>query len=230
MTDQTALKTLAARVSAMRQAMDAVMQGTTPDHAKWSAAESFVRMYCDLAIQYTKLTGDHSIRHYEITKLKGWADSLWPQQKAQFDMIYADALTLASLLSLTEVPAVGPVYNLLVSGLEGAWAGEPFQLELGRCVREYTSPNLTARFGKLDGNAVAEIINVPCIFAYETGLEQPPRFGRIKNITQRQGEVRIEYSIYPIEPFLSHSDLEKMKFDLDISKKAYPAAYGESIG
>jgi hypothetical protein len=218
MTAQIALKALAARVGAMRQAMEAVMQGNTPDHAKWSAANSFVRMYCDLAQQYAQLTGDRSVRFYDVSKLKGWADTVWPQQKVLFDMIYVETLTLVSLLSLTEAPQVGPIYNLLVSGSEDAWTGEPFQLELARCVREYTSPLLTQRFGSLDSTSIAELKRAPCIFAYETGLRLPPKFGYIKNVIQRRGEVRVEYDLRHIDPFLTYADLDRLKFELDISK------------
>lgn len=33
-----------------------------------------------------------------------------------------------------------------------AWQGEPWQIEKARCVREYTDPALTERFGDLERN------------------------------------------------------------------------------
>ncbi len=42
------------------------------------------------------------------------------------------------------------MYNLFVSGNTDAWRGEPWQIELSRCVREYTDNAITERFGALD--------------------------------------------------------------------------------
>jgi len=218
MTNQMSLKALAARVAGLRQAMEAVMQGSTPDHAKWSGVNSFVRTYSDLARQYILLTGDNSINVYDASKLKSWAESLWPQQKANFDIIYADIVILHNMMNQTEEVPIGPLYNLLVSGSEDEWTGKPFQVELSRCIREYTAPHLTNRYGNLDSDSIADLKRAPCIFAYETGHKLPPKFGYIKEIIQRQGQVRIEYELYPVEPFLNADALEHMTFELDIGK------------
>jgi hypothetical protein len=61
MNDQMSLNAIAARVAGLRQAMEAVMQGSTPDHGKWSGVNSFVRSYCDLATQYVALTDDQTV-------------------------------------------------------------------------------------------------------------------------------------------------------------------------
>jgi hypothetical protein len=109
-----------------------------------------------------------------------------------------------------------PLYNLFVSGLDKEWRGKPFQIDLTRCVREYTDPNLTTRYGDLDANSTAELKRAPCIFAYETGLQLPPKFGYIKKIVHRQAKVRIEYQLHRVEPFLTADDLGSMAFELDI--------------
>lgn len=123
MSDHTSLKALAARIAGLSQAMEAVMRGNTPDHAKWTGTNSFVRSYCDLASQYIALTGDRKINIYDTGSLKSWADTLWPQQKGFFDTIYADTLILNNLVSQIEIAPTGPLYNLLVSGLETEWLG-----------------------------------------------------------------------------------------------------------
>ena len=110
------------------------------------------------------------------------------------------------------------MYNLLVSGNEGAWHGDPWQIEAGRCVQEYTDNALTERFGQLTAEAIEELRKLPCIFAYESGSELAPSFGVIRDIIKRQGEVRIEYEIEAVEPFLNPGDLEKYRFELDIGK------------
>ena len=95
------------------------------------------------------------------------------------------------------------MYNLLVSGSDTAWDGEPYILEMSRCVREHTDTVLTKKFGDLDVTAVSELQRLPCIFAFEDRHQKPPKFGVIRNIAKRQGQVRIEYEIKEVERFLS---------------------------
>jgi hypothetical protein len=112
------------------------------------------------------------------------------------------------------------MYNLFVSSNMDAWEGEPFQTEMYRCVREYTATEITDRFGGLDEAAIAELKKLPCIFAYETGCQKPPKFGSITDVTVRaeQGLVRIEYDINEVVPFLSNEDMLLLSFELDIGK------------
>jgi hypothetical protein len=218
MSDQASLNTLAARIAGLRQAMESVMNGTTPDHAKWSGVNSFVRSYSELARHYLTLTGDANVRVYDVSRLKSPFDMVWPAQKSLFDSIYADVLMLSNVVTLTRVVPTGPIYNLFVSGDEEDWSGKPFQIDLSRCVREYTNPNLTGRYASLGDSAIMELRRAPCIFAYEVGRKLAPKFGFIREITQRQGAVRIEYELFPVEPFLTADDLEQMTFELDIGK------------
>jgi hypothetical protein len=99
MNDQASLKTIAARVAGLRQAMEAVMQGSTPDHGKWSGVNSFVRSYSDLAKQYIALTGDRKVNVYDVSKLKSAFDTVWPAQKSLFDAIYADTSMLFNVVT-----------------------------------------------------------------------------------------------------------------------------------
>ncbi len=218
MSVQASLKAIAARVAGLRQAMEAVMQGSTPDHGKWSGVNSFIRSYCELASQYVALTGDRTIKIYDTSKLKGALDTVWPAQKSLFDAIYADTLMLFNVLTQTQLAPSGPLYSLFVSGSDEEWAGKPFQIELSRCVREYTAPNLTSRYGSLDDDSITELKRAPCIFAYEMDNKLPPKFGYIREIVRRQGLVRIEYELHAVEPFLSAEELEEMTFELDIGK------------
>jgi hypothetical protein len=110
------------------------------------------------------------------------------------------------------------MYNLFVAWNEDTWDGDPWQVELGRCVREYTDKAITQKLGELDAAAVAELKRLPCIFAYEAPSKKAPKFGVLRNITKRQGEVRIEYETQPLVPFLTAEDLSAMSFDLDIGK------------
>jgi len=218
MSDQVSLKTLAARADGLRQAMEAVIGGTTPDIGKWFAAPSYARTYDALARQYVAISGDKMINIYDTSKLTSPGSMTWPQQKSLFDAIYADTLMLSNVLAQSKIETTGPLYNLLVSGSEKEWSGAPFQIELSRCVREYTAAGITARYARLDKSAVTELKRFPSIFAYESGHKLPPKFGFIRDVATRQGQVRIEYEIRAIDPFLSAADLEQMTFELDIGK------------
>ena len=110
------------------------------------------------------------------------------------------------------------MYNLLVSGNHESWHGEPWQIELSRCVNEYTNSTIVEKYGNLDSVAIAELTRLPCIFAYEAFNKLSPHFGVIRDVTKRQGQVRIEYEIQTCDPFLTADDLENMKFELDIGK------------
>lgn len=110
------------------------------------------------------------------------------------------------------------MYNLLVSANDEAWQGEPWQIELSRCVNEYTDDAIIEKYGALDERAIDELRTFPCIFAYETGNKINPKFGVIRDITKRQKQVRIEYEILPVEPFLPHDALDALRFELDIGK------------
>src|SRR5262245_41780957 len=98
------------------------------------------------------------------------------------------------------------MYNLLVSADDKAWEGEPYLMEAVRCVREYTDTDIIERYAELDATAISALQRLPCIFAYEAYCKKAPKFGVIQNITKRQGQVRIEYQIKEIEPFLTIDD------------------------
>lgn len=110
------------------------------------------------------------------------------------------------------------MYNLLVSSSEDAWNGDPWQIELERCIREYTDKEITQKLGDLDASAVADLKRLPCIFAYETPNKMDPHFGVLREIIHRQGVVKIEYELQQLSPFLTAEELSAMSFDLDISK------------
>lgn len=109
------------------------------------------------------------------------------------------------------------MYNLLVSANDESWNGELYILEIGRCVREYTDTEITEKYGELTKSDIDEIRRFPCIFAYEAACKKDPKFGLIRDITKRQGKVKIDYEITELEKFLTHSDISDMLFDLDIS-------------
>jgi hypothetical protein len=104
------------------------------------------------------------------------------------------------------------MYHFFVSGHVQDWQGEPWQIELGRCVREYTADAITKRYGGFTPAQVDELRRYPCIFAYEAVHSKNPLFGLIQNVTARQGQVRVEYELHPVDPFLSAEQLEQLTF------------------
>jgi hypothetical protein len=110
------------------------------------------------------------------------------------------------------------MYNLLVSGNDESWSGKPWEIELPRCIREYTDDWITAQWGELSAANVNELRRFPCIFAYESGCRKDPLFGVIRDAVARQGQTRITYELFDLNPFLSHSDLANLSFELDIGK------------
>lgn len=219
MISRDAIERLSLRVSALRQAMDAVRQDSTPDHAKWGCAPSFASVHADLAAEFCRVTGRSDIKCYNKLSLPSWANMIWPEQKVMFDVLYGEVLVLHGEIDRLKTPDLNQnMYNLFVSGDCDDWNGSPFQIGLGRCVREYTNQRVTEIYGQLDGDSVSHLIQLPCIFAYEKHCEKPPKFGYIKEIISRQNEVRIEYKIVDVHPFLSVSDFERMYFDLDVGK------------
>lgn len=109
------------------------------------------------------------------------------------------------------------MYNLLISGDVEAWNKSPYYLEVGRCVREYTDDKITAKYGEFTQEQVDIIRRFPCVFAYESNCPIDPKFGIIKDITSRQGHVKIEFELIELPSFISHEDLANMLFELDIS-------------
>lgn len=109
------------------------------------------------------------------------------------------------------------MYNLFISGNDEAWDGEPYVLELGRCVQEYTDADITEKYGDFNEEQIEAIRRFPCVFAYEAGCKKDPKFGIIREITKRQGKVKIEYDLVELDSFLSHTDILDMLFELDIS-------------
>jgi hypothetical protein len=207
------IKVLAEAVSGLKQAMESVKNEAADNIGKWVAALSYAREYNDLARTYFVLTNDRSIKTFDDEGLKKiGAGSAWPMQKSLFNNVFTMTLILNNVISQFNLEPIGQMYNLLVSGSEDSWQGRPFQIEMSRCIREYTSSSITARYGALDEAALVELKRAPCIFAYEVGCNIAPKLGFIRDVTARQEQVRIEYSLYPVDPFLSAAQLQEIEF------------------
>ncbi len=107
------------------------------------------------------------------------------------------------------------MYHLLISGNSESWDGPPWDIrtkELSRCINDYTDPALTKKYSALGPSEVNELRRYPCIFAYESGCREDPRFGVLSDVTRRASGVRVEYELRSLEPFISFAQLEEMSF------------------
>lgn len=122
------LRNLSARVDALRRTMDTVMNGSSPDHAKWVSYKSFGRTYNLLAESYIGLSGDQSVGLYQVEKWPGWADMVWPQQKQLFETIYSATVMLSAALSKFDTPqsaSISEIEDLLVANLRKVMFSKP---------------------------------------------------------------------------------------------------------
>jgi len=87
---------------------------------------------------------------------------------------------------------------------------------VNRCIREYTNAEITKQYGEFTQSQIDKIRRFPCVFAYEGICKKDPKFGLIRDITTRQGKVKIEYEIIQLDDFISHSSISTMLFELDI--------------
>lgn len=109
------------------------------------------------------------------------------------------------------------MFNLLMSGNDEAFRGEPWTLERGR-VFEHTNEAVRARFNELNQQQLEELCGIPALIAYERGVERNARVGRIDRVRLRQGEVRIEYTIVPGLPEIPPDRLEALEWELDLTR------------
>ena len=109
------------------------------------------------------------------------------------------------------------MFNLIMSAGEEQWERSP--TTVGRLrMFEYTSSELKSRFSSLAGDALKELLDLPCLFAYEKDIDKPARIGRALRLQQRRGDDRlnlhfeIDGSFPPIDP----SRIVELSWELDI--------------
>ena len=84
--------------------------------------------------------------------------------------------------------------NLLVAGAEGTWERSPAFFRRERCLTEYILPQWKAAYAGLDGGAVAQLKQYPCLFLYERGHRRAGKLGTITDIQVQQTNVRIDFT------------------------------------
>lgn len=104
--------------------------------------------------------------------------------------------------------------NLLITYDEAAWTNSQTFMEPERCLKEYISPELKEKYSSLSKDAIEELKNIPCIFAYEKCQKLDAYIGYIKNILIYQKSVRIDYELTGQE--VAFDDLMQLSDLLDI--------------
>jgi len=109
----------------------------------------------------------------------------------------------------------GAVYSLLVSGLPSAWGGAPFRLDKERFL-EFTDAEVRKTLDNLDEAAVDRLVRLPCLFAYEEVCGKDPLFGVVRRLVPGDRNIRIEYEIIPVTPFLTQAQFMGLGAELAI--------------
>jgi len=97
------------------------------------------------------------------------------------------------------------VYSLIVTSWAGAWDGPPFSFPRDR-FGEHTADLIRERLKVLDAHALAELIEMPALLAYESGRNEPARVARITGfpLSASKADLRISYQLVegigPIPP------------------------------
>jgi hypothetical protein len=107
------------------------------------------------------------------------------------------------------------MYSLLVSGNAAAWSGTPFKLEKKRFL-EFTDDEVRKTFGTLDAAALDQLVRLPCLFAYEQVCGKDPLFGVLRRVVPRDHDIRIEYEVVPVTPFLTQAQFMGLAAELAI--------------
>jgi hypothetical protein len=110
------------------------------------------------------------------------------------------------------------MYNLLVRAAEDAWDGTATVFSADRCLKhdEYTAAKLVAEFGQLTPHQVAQLIQIPAVFACEYGCKRDAKIGRITGIQKRRGEVRVDFELLAAYPPITNDQLTGLRWELGI--------------
>lgn len=109
------------------------------------------------------------------------------------------------------------MYNLLVTSASGQWKKGAYEYERGRSVGEYTDATIVQKYKAMTKRDIEELMSLPCLFAYETGLAQKASIGWLTSIKHRGERVRVEYEIENTLPQITPKKLESLRVGLDIA-------------
>lgn len=109
------------------------------------------------------------------------------------------------------------MYNLLVTAVRDQWKKGAYELERGRCVREYTDDDIVEKYKALSKADIESLMSLPCLFAYEDHVKKPARLGWLTKIKAGTQLVRLEYEIEKELPSVTPAKVKKLSSELDIT-------------
>ncbi len=107
-------------------------------------------------------------------------------------------------------------YNLLMSGDDTDWKEPVLEFPAGRFL-EYTDEDLVVKFKGRSRVVLDELMEYPCVFAYESGCGRDPHLGKLETVSVRNGEFRCRFEITQPE-FITLKKFEENALLLDIAK------------
>lgn len=107
------------------------------------------------------------------------------------------------------------MYSLLVSSDAAAWSGTPLRLEKKRFL-EFTDREVKKTLDDLDAPPVDRLLRLPCLFAYEQVCRKDPLFGVVRRVVPGDRDIRIEYEIVAVTPFLTQAQFRERGAELAI--------------
>ncbi|MBB2983408.1 toll/interleukin-1 receptor domain-containing protein [Paraburkholderia tropica] len=110
------------------------------------------------------------------------------------------------------------MYNLLMTGGSGNWNNPTWVMGADRLF-EYTHDAFKEKFGSMSDEVVSELISFPTLFAYERGVPEPARVGRITRVQRGYKDFTITFSIDPSIPPIMPDRLMELYNVLDISER-----------
>ncbi len=85
--------------------------------------------------------------------------------------------------------------NLLITSDSSTWTKSPAFMEPERCLTEYILPELKEKYSNLSNEAIEDLKEIPCLFAYEKFYKLDAYVGYIKNIDTYQKGIKIDYQL-----------------------------------
>jgi len=95
------------------------------------------------------------------------------------------------------------MYNLLISGDPEAWEKGHYEIDLSRFL-EYTNIEIVNKFKSSVEDNINTLIDMPCLFMYESSLNKDAFVGLLKTVKKRDKKVFIEFDLIenPVSPEL----------------------------
>ena len=104
--------------------------------------------------------------------------------------------------------------NLLITSKDSAWTKSPAIMETERSLTEYILPEFKKKYSDFSEEAIEELKQIPCLFAYEKFHKSDAYIGFIKNIDFYQIGIKIDYEltgqIIPFDNLIQLTDLLDM--------------------